>query len=136
MMIILSNKHDETKSRKGLRANAFAPGTTLLGKRNFRKSQHDGTGRVAMKNLPKKKVDLGYRIGILPSPKCPFFLPSANCPGSMPVPTEIGLLSTRVDSYRHPIDTQTTPFRHPKILVLPPSATAQNRQRSSAYRQG
>ena len=39
----------------------------------------------------------------------------------MPVPNEIDLLSTRVDSYRQPIDTQTTPFRHPKILVLVPS---------------
>ena len=40
----------------------------------------------------------------------------------MPVPNEIGLLSTRVDSYRHPIDTQTTAFRHPKTLVLPSAA--------------
>ncbi len=46
---------------------------------------------------------------------------SANWPVSMPVPNEIGLLSTRVDSYRQPIDTQTTPFRHPKIPVLVPS---------------
>ena len=42
----------------------------------------------------------------------------------MPVPNEIGLLSTRVDSYRQPIDTQTTPFQPPKSLVLPPVATA------------
>ena len=46
----------------------------------------------------------------------------------MPVPTEIDLLSTRVDSYRHPIDSQTTTFRHPKILVLTPSC---NRRRLS-----
>ena len=61
----------------------------------------------------------------------------------MPLPTEIGLLSTRVDSYRQPIDTQTTPFQPPKRLVLPPVATAQNRPRSDrlstgvdGYRQG
>ena len=42
----------------------------------------------------------------------------------MPVPNEIDLLSTRVDSYRQPIDTQTTPFQPPKSLVLPPAATA------------
>ena len=49
---------------------------------------------------------------------------TANCPRSMPLPIEIDLLSTRVDSYRHPIDTPSTTFRHPKILVLTPAATA------------
>ncbi len=46
------------------------------------------------------------------------FQTAANYPGSMPVPNEIDLLSTRVDSYRQPIDTQTTPFRHPKRGVF------------------
>ncbi len=43
----------------------------------------------------------------------------------MPVPNEIGLLSTRVDSYRQPIDTPSTLFRHPKILVLVPRCNRQ-----------
>ena len=48
----------------------------------------------------------------------------ANCPRSMPLPTKIDLLSTRVDSYRQPIDIKTAPNRQPKILVLSPAATA------------
>ena len=38
----------------------------------------------------------------------------------MPVPAEIGLLSTRVDSYRQPIDSQTTPFQPPKTHRFAP----------------
>ena len=49
----------------------------------------------------------------------------------MPVPTEIDLLSTRVDSYRHPIDSPSPPYRPPKILVLTPAANRQNRERST-----
>jgi len=60
----------------------------------------------------------------------------ASRPRSMSVPNEIDLLSTRVDSYRHPIDTKSIPYRHPKILVLTPAATAQNRKRIDAYRRG
>ena len=54
----------------------------------------------------------------------------------MPVPTEIGLLSTRVDSYRQPIDSPSTAFRHPKIHRFFPSATAQNRPRSDRLSTG
>ena len=36
---------------------------------------------------------------------------------------QIDLLSTRVDSYRHPIDTQTTPKRHPIDTQIPSFCT-------------
>ena len=104
------------------------------GKRHIRKSRPGPTGRDAMENLPKKKLDLGHRIGIQSTPKHRVCQTTANRPRSMLVPTEIDLLSTRVDSYRHPIDTKSIPYRHPKIPVLLPAANRQNRERSTTYR--
>ena len=43
------------------------------GKRHIRKSRPGPTGRDAMENLPKKKLDLGHRIGIQSTPKHPGF---------------------------------------------------------------
>ena len=69
------------------------------------------------------RIDWGHHSNTL------VLLLPANYPKSMPGPTQIDLLSTRVDSYRHPIDTQTTPYRHPNSLVLHPFANCQNHRR-------
>ncbi|MSR80097.1 MAG: hypothetical protein EXS11_05155 [Gemmataceae bacterium] len=83
--------------------------------------------RVALKNSQKKKVDLGYRIDILSSPKRPSFAALRQLPGNI----------TGIDTSRHPIDSQIdTQIDSQKTSFCPWLPTVKDRKRTTSYRRG